>query len=50
MTSWDAASPDRPACRRVRDDVRDGAAVVAVSATTSTLLAVVLTVITKLAG
>lgn len=49
-TSWDAVSPDRPASRRVRDEVKDGAAVVAVSATASTLLAVLLTVVTKLAG
>lgn len=50
MTSRDAAAPEEPTYRRVRDEVKDGAAVVAVSATASTLLAIVLTIVTKLAG
>jgi hypothetical protein len=51
MSNWTAkpTSPQQPV-RRVRDEVRDGVAVVLTSALASTLLAVVATVVMKLAG
>jgi hypothetical protein len=39
-----------PPVRRVREEVRDGVALVAFSAVTSTLLAIAFTVLMKLAG
>jgi hypothetical protein len=51
MSSWEVIAPpeDKPV-RRVREEVRDGAAVVLVSAATSIGIAVLLTVVTRLAG
>ncbi len=44
------ALPTKPPVRRVRDEVKDGLAVAATSALISTLAAVALTVLMKLAG
>ncbi len=51
MSSWEPAAPqtERPR-RRVREEVRDGLALVCSSLVASTALAVVLTVVTKLAS
>lgn len=51
MSSWGVSAPaeEKPA-RRVREEVRDGAAVVAVSALLSSTVAVTVTVIARLAG
>ncbi len=51
MSSWGVSTrePEAPV-RRVRDEVKDGAAVVITSAVTSTLLAVCVLLLTKLAG
>jgi hypothetical protein len=51
MSSWGAVAPaEEKPVRRVREDFRDGAAVIIVSALMSTGLAVAVTVITWLAG
>ena len=51
MSSWGISAPEQdPPVRRVREEVRDGVAVVAVSAAASTLVALVLTICMKLAG
>lgn len=51
MSSWGATTrgSDAPA-RRIRDEVKDGAAVVVASAVASTLLALSLLLLTKFAG
>jgi hypothetical protein len=51
MSNWTArAVQAEPPVRRVRDEVRDGVAVVVTSALASTVLAVVATLVMKLAG
>jgi hypothetical protein len=51
MSNWTAkAVPAEPPVRRVREEVRDGLAVIATSALASTMLAVVATLLMKLAG
>ncbi len=51
MSSWGVSTrEDEAPVRRVRDEVKDGAAVVAASAIASTLLAVGVLLLTKLAG
>ncbi|MDQ3484868.1 MAG: hypothetical protein M3445_05590 [Actinomycetota bacterium] len=51
MSSWGVSTRDAEApARRVRDEVKDGAAVVAASAIASTLLAVGVLLLSKLAG
>lgn len=51
MSSWGAVTPDHePPARRVREEVRDGVSVIAASLLASTLVAVALTLVTKLAG
>lgn len=51
MPNWTVrALPAEPPLRRVRDEVRDGVAVVVTSALASTMLAVVATLVMKLAG
>jgi hypothetical protein len=51
MSNWTIRPvPEEPPVRRVRDEVRDGVAVVVTSAIASTLLALVATVVMKLAG
>jgi hypothetical protein len=51
MSSWGLVAPDEePQLRRVREEVKDGAAVVALSAAASTVIAVALMLLMKLAG
>ena len=50
MSSWGVLAPEEPPVRRVRDEVRDGVAVVVFSGVTSTAVAVFVLVLTKLAG
>jgi hypothetical protein len=52
MTSWGAtqAATEEQPVRRVREEVRDGLAVIVVSAAASTAVAIVLTLVTKFAG
>ena len=51
MSSWGAVAPaEQKPVRRVREEVRDGAAVIVVSACLSSGLAVLVTVVTWLAG
>ncbi len=50
MSSWGWTAPDERPVRRVREEVRDGVAVVAFSAVMSTALSVVVLLVTKLAG
>ncbi len=51
MSDWTArATQVEPPARRVRDEVRDGVAVVVTSAVASTVLAVGATLVMKLAG
>jgi hypothetical protein len=51
MSSWGViAPPEEKPVRRVREEVRDGVAVVVVSAVVSTGLAVLLTLVTRFAG
>lgn len=50
MSSWGVTRGSDAPARRIRDEVKDGAAVVAASAVVSTLLAVGLMLLTKLAG
>jgi preprotein translocase subunit SecE len=51
MSNWRAEAAAAPATRRrVRDEVRDGVAVIVTSALASTILAVVTTLLMKLVG
>jgi hypothetical protein len=51
MSSWEVtAPPEEKRVRRVREEVRDGVAVVVVSALVSSGLAVFLTLVTRLAS
>lgn len=50
MSSWGLAAPEEPPVRRVREEVRDGAAVAAFSAVTSTVVSVAVLVLMKLVG
>jgi hypothetical protein len=50
MSSWGALAHEERPVRRVREEVRDGVAVVVCSAVTSTAVAVAVLVLTKLAG
>ena len=51
MSSWGLVAPDQePPVRRVREEVKDGAAVMALSASASTVIAVAVTLLMKLAG
>jgi hypothetical protein len=50
MVSWGVAAPEEPRVRRVREEVRDGVAVVAISAGMSTAVSIVVLVLMKLAG
>lgn len=51
MSNWAAKTVGlEPPVRRVRDEVRDGVAVIVASALASSILAVVATLVMKLAG
>ncbi len=51
MSSWGVLAPDQePPVRRVREEVKDGAAVVVVSAAASTFIALTVTLLMKLVG
>jgi hypothetical protein len=51
MSNWRVeGSPSQPPTRRVRDEVRDGVAVVLTSAVASTMVALIATLLMKLAG
>lgn len=50
MASWGWTAPEEQPVRRVREDVRDGIAVVACSAAMSLLVALSVLVLMKLAG
>jgi len=50
MSSWGWAEPEEPPVRRVREEVRDGVAVVAFSAVMSTAVSVAVLIVMKLAG
>ncbi len=50
MSSWGAVAHEEPPVRRVREEVKDGAAVVAFSALMSTVVSVAVLVLMKLAG
>lgn len=50
MANWGWSAPEETPVRRVRDDVRDGMAVVACSAAMSTVVSLVVLVLTKFAG
>jgi hypothetical protein len=50
MASWGWTAPEEEPVRRVREDVRDGLAVVACSAAMSLLIALALLVFMSLAG
>ncbi|MEJ7707972.1 MAG: hypothetical protein WKF82_12310 [Nocardioidaceae bacterium] len=51
MSSWGVVTPEQePPVRRVREEVKDGVAVICFSVLTSTTVAVALTMLTKLAG
>ncbi len=49
MSSWGWTAPEEPPVRRVRDEVRDGVAVVALSALMSTAVAFAVLLVMKLA-
>ena len=50
MASWGCVAPEEPPVRRVRDEVRDGVAVVVCSALMSTAVSIGLLLMMKLAG
>ena len=50
MSSWGAVAHEEPPVRRVREEVRDGVAVVVFSAIMSTAVSVAVLVLMKLAG
>ncbi|MBA3234137.1 MAG: hypothetical protein H0T17_09360 [Propionibacteriales bacterium] len=50
MSSWGATHETEHKVRRVRDEVKDGVAVVLTSAAASTLMAVCVLLLTKLAS
>ncbi len=50
MSSWGAVAHEEPPVRRVREEVKDGAAVVAFSAAMSSAVAIAVLILMKLAG
>ena len=50
MASWGWVAPEEPPVRRVREEVRDGVAVVAFSALMSTAVSIAALLMMKLAG
>jgi hypothetical protein len=50
MASWGWVAPEEPPVRRVREEVRDGVAVVVCSALMSTAVSIGVLVLMKLAG
>ncbi len=50
MSSWGAVAHEEPPARRVREEVKDGAAVVALTAVMSTAVSILVLILMKLAG